>query len=86
MGAKSGPDLTDGQIAGPMRSASFINSCGAPDSMKVLVRVAIKNGHAVGVTVSTNPPNAGVAGCVDGAVRRLSWPQSQKMDTFTTQY
>lgn len=86
MGAKSGPDLTDGQIAGPMRSASFINSCGAPESMKVLVKVAIKNGRAVGVTVITTPPNGQVAGCVDGAVRRLSWPQSSKMDTFTTQY
>ncbi|MFO0739684.1 MAG: hypothetical protein U0270_27545 [Labilithrix sp.] len=86
MGEKSGPDLTDGQLSGPLRNASFISACGAPDSMKVTVRCAIKNGRAVGVTVSTNPPNAGVASCVDHHVRSLSWPSSSKMDSFTTTY
>ena len=46
MGAKAGPDLTDGQLSGPMRNAAFISGCGAPDSMKVTVKVAIKNGRA----------------------------------------
>jgi hypothetical protein len=86
MGEKSGPDLTDGQLSGPLRSAGFISGCGAPDSMKVTVRCAIKNGRAVGVTVITNPPNAAVASCVDHHVRGLSWPSSSKMDSFTTTY
>ncbi len=40
-GPKGGPDLTDGQLGAPMRNASFISGCGAPDSMKVTVRVAV---------------------------------------------
>jgi hypothetical protein len=87
MGAsQGGPDLTDGQLSAPLRSGAFLGACGAPDSMKVQVRVAIKNGHAVGVTVTTNPPNSGIASCIDHSVRGMSWPSSPKMDSFTTNY
>ena len=68
------PDLTDAQLAAPLRHASFIGGCGAPDDMKVSVRVAVKMGHAVGVTVTTTPPSAGVAACIDRSVRSLQWP------------
>lgn len=85
-GAKGAPDLSDGQLSAPMRNASFISGCGAPDSMKVTVRVAVKNGRAVGVSVYPSPPNAAVAQCVDRHVRALSWPPNAKMDFFTTTY
>lgn len=86
IGAKGGPDLTDGQLNAPMRNASFISGCGAPDSMKVTVKVAVKMGRAVGVSVYTTPPNPGVASCIDRHVRGLGWPANGKMDTFTTSY
>ena len=85
-GPKGGPDLTDGQLSAPMRNASFISGCGAPESMKVTVRVAVQNGRAVGVSVYPNPPNPGVASCVDRHVRALGWPPNAKMDFFTTTY
>ena len=85
-GPKAGPDLTDAQLGAPMRNASFISGCGAPDSMKVTVRVAVQNGRAVGVSVYPNPPNPGVASCVDRHVRALGWPPNAKMDFFTTTY
>jgi hypothetical protein len=85
-GHVAGPDLTDQQLSGPMRNATFLNACGAPDSMKVTVKVAIKMGRAIGVSVYTNPPNGGVASCVDRAVRNLAWPVNQKMDSFVTTY
>ncbi len=86
MGAAQTPDLTKEQLAGPLRSVSFISACGAPDDMKVTVQVAIKNGRAIGVTVATNPSNAGVAGCVAGRVRGLAWPVSSKADFMTMSY
>jgi len=85
-GPKGGPDLNDGQLGAPMRNASFISGCGAPDSMKVTVRVAVQNGRAVGVSVYPNPPNPAVASCVDRHVRALGWPPNAKMDFFTTTY
>ena len=69
-----------------MRNATFLGACGAPDSMKVTVKVAIKMGRAVGVSVYTNPPSPGVAGCVERSVRGLNWPANPKMDSFVTTY
>jgi hypothetical protein len=86
MGAKSGPDLNDAQLGAPMRNVAFISGCGAPESMKVQVRVAVQNGHAVGVSVYPNPPSPAVAQCVDRHVRALSWPSNPKMDFITTNY
>jgi hypothetical protein len=85
-GHATGPDLTDQQLSGPMRNATFLNGCGAPESMHVTVKVAIKMGRAIGVSVYTTPPNGGVASCVDHAVRNLAWPVNQKMDSFVTTY
>ncbi len=85
-GPKAGPDLTDAQLGAPMRNASFISGCGAPESMKVTVRVAVQNGRAVGVSVYPNPPNPAVSSCVDRHVRALGWPPNAKMDFFTTTY
>jgi hypothetical protein len=86
IGNKAGPDLSDGQLAGPLRNASFIAACGVPSNMHVTVRTAIKSGRAVGVSVSTDPPNGAMASCVDRSVRGLSWPSNPHMDSFTTRY
>jgi hypothetical protein len=86
MGESTGPDLTNAQLAGPLRHAAFVTSCGAPDDMKVQVRVAVRMGAPVGVTVQTTPPNAGIAGCIDRAVRGLRWPANGKTDFVTTNY
>jgi len=87
MGGGSGaPDLTNAQLSGPLRNASFVPACGAPDDMKVMVRVAVKMGAPIGVTVTTNPPNNGVAACIDRSVRGLRWPANAKTDFVTTSY
>lgn len=86
MGSHAGPDLTDAQLSAPMSDGSFISECGAPDSMGVTVKVAIKMGRAVGVSVSTNPPAPDVAGCIDHHIRKLSWPASPKLDSLVTTY
>ncbi len=84
--AQDAPDLTNAQLAAPLRHASFVSGCGAPDDMKVSVRVAVKMGRAVGVTVSTTPPSAGVSACIDRSVRGLQWPVSAKTDFVSTNY
>jgi hypothetical protein len=86
IGKQGAPDLTDAQLSGPMRSGAFVGECGAPDSMIVTVKVAIKTGRAAGVSISTSPHDADVAGCIDRYVRTFSWPSSSKMDSFTTKY
>lgn len=83
---KSGPDLTDSQLKRPLDNASFIDGCGLPSSAHATVKVAIKNGHAVGVTVTTTPPSPGAASCIDAHVRRLEWPANGKLDSMTVNY
>jgi hypothetical protein len=80
------PDLTNAQLSAPLRHASFVTGCGAPDDMKVTVRVAVKMGRAIGVTVSASPHSAGVAACIDRSVRGLQWAVSPKTDFVTTTY
>jgi hypothetical protein len=85
-GASGGPDLTNAQLSAPLRNASFVPACGAPDDMKVLVRVAVRMGVPIGVTVTTTPPNNGVAACIDRSVRGLRWAANAKTDFVTTSY
>jgi len=81
-----GRDLTQEELGRPMQNASFISGCGAPDSMHVTVKVAVKMGRAVGVSAYTTPPSPGVSACIANAVRGMSWPVSQNMDAVTTNY
>jgi len=78
-GAAGGPDLTNDQLQGPInqRMPGILSSCGAGT---VTVRIAIKNGRAIGVSVS--PPN----GCVDQGVRGIAWPVHPKTDSLTTKW
>jgi hypothetical protein len=85
-GDQGAPDLTNPQLSAPLRNASFVPGCGAPDDMKVTIRVAVRMGVPIGVTVTTQPSNERVAGCIDRAVRGLRWAPSAKTDFVTTSY
>lgn len=83
---KDAPELTDAQLSGPMSNGEVLAECGVPETMKLVVKVAVRDGKAMGVTVATNPESAETAACVDRAIRALSWPTSAKRFTFTTAY
>jgi hypothetical protein len=85
-GPKGQADLTANQFGGVLNNGSYIVGCGAPQSMHVNVCAAVQNGRAVGVTVTTEPPNGGVANCVAGAIRRMSFPSNPKLDVATTRF
>jgi len=86
IGVAGAPDLTEAQLKAPMQNVTFVSGCGASAGTAVTVKVAVKNGRAVGVSVYTNPSNPTVAGCIDRQVRGLSWPSNPKMDFLTTTY
>jgi hypothetical protein len=85
-GTQDVPDLTDAELAGPLREGTFLDACGVPSSTHVTVKVAIRNGHAVGVSVSAVPPSREMGWCVERHVRGVQWPSNAKMDSFVTTY
>lgn len=76
-------DLTADQLAKPFAGGAFLNVCGAPEDMSVTIKAAVQNGRAIGVTVTTSPPNSHVAACVDAAVRRMPFPPNPNLDAVT---
>ena len=85
-GMKDVPDLTDAELAGPMRDGTFLDACGVPTSTQVTVKIAIRSGHAVGISVYPVPPSPPMAGCIERHVKGLQWPSNAKMDSFVTTY
>jgi hypothetical protein len=81
-----GTPLTDAELVAPMRDATFVSACGAPASMKVTVRVAVRDGHAYGVSIYPSPADPEIARCIAKAVRKLVWTSTAHRDFFTTTY
>jgi hypothetical protein len=78
--------LSSAQLAEPLVHGKYVSECGAPDTMKVSVKVSIKKGRAVTVAVTTDPENAAVAACVEKATREKEWDVSPKTQHVTVTY
>jgi hypothetical protein len=78
--------LSSAQLGAPLLHGPFVPACGAPDSMKVTVQVAVKDGRAVDVHAKSTPGNPVVESCVEHAVRDLRWDASPKLGRVTVHY
>jgi hypothetical protein len=78
--------LSSGQLGAPLVHGRFVTDCGAPDNMKVVVKVTVRSGRAVTVDVKTDPANAAVASCVEKATREKQWDVSPKTQSATVTY
>lgn len=64
-------------LAKPLQDLSIYEPC-KPGTARVKVRVAVWDGKAVGVDVTTTPQNATLASCIDGKLRELDWDKKVK--------
>jgi hypothetical protein len=78
--------LSSAQLSAPLVHGAYVTACGAPDTMKVVAKVTVKKGRAVAVRVTTKPPNAAVAACVQKAVREKQWDISPATQHATVTY
>ncbi|HEX4447424.1 MAG TPA: hypothetical protein VH044_11835, partial [Polyangiaceae bacterium] len=78
--------LSSAQLGEPLVHGKYVSECGAPDDMKVVVKVTVKKGHAVAVAVTTQPPNAAIAACVQKATREKLWDVSPATQHATVTY
>jgi hypothetical protein len=78
--------LSSAQLGAPLVHGRFVSECGATDDMKVIAKVTVKTGRAVGASATTDPPNPAVASCVEKAIREMQWDVSPKTQHLTVTY
>ncbi len=78
-------DITRAKYASVMNNGSYLNGCGLPSNVAVNVCVAVQNGRAVGVTVTTKP-NHPAKSCIASNLRRKSFPSHPKLDVVRTSF
>jgi hypothetical protein len=78
--------LSSAQLGAPLVHGKFVSECGAPDDMKVVVKVTVKAGRAVAASAATDPPNRAIASCVEKGVRNMQWDASPKTQHLTVTY
>jgi hypothetical protein len=78
--------LSSAQLGAPLVHGTFVTACGAPDDMKVVVKVAVKMGRATDVDVRTDPFDPVVTRCIEKAVGDLQWDVSKKTEHLTVRY
>lgn len=78
--------LSSAQLGAPLVNGAWITACGAPDTMKVTVKLDVRQGRAVKIDVKTDPPDPVVTGCVERAASDLRWDVSPKTDHVTVRY
>ena len=82
---QAGP-LSSAQLGAPLVNGAWITACGAPETMKVTVKLDVRQGRAVKVDVKTDPTDPVVMGCVERAAADLRWDVSPKTDHVTVRY
>ena len=86
IGEKGPPDLTAGQYGAVLNRGTYLNACGVPMNTEVDICAAVQNGRAVGVTVRVKPANGGMASCISGQIRSMSFPANPRMDIAYTHF
>lgn len=70
----------------PLQSLDLYEPC-KPGTAKVKLAVAVWNGKAVGVDVTTTPKNDRLSDCIKGKIRELSWDKKvRSLNTVEYQF
>jgi hypothetical protein len=78
---RRGPaDLTAADLGAVLNAGTYLDPCDVAPATQVQICVAVRNGGAIGVTVTLDPPDAALEVCVARQVRELSFPVHPKMD------
>ena len=87
IGAARGPaDITREAYASILQSGRYLAACSIPDRTVFEICAAVKDGRAVGITVTSSPTSPALNACVRNAVARLSFPQNPRLDVTHTRF
>lgn len=65
-------------LAAPLLRSELYEPCGVRGNQRFTVRVAVWNGRAVGMDVSTQPKNDKLSGCLREQIASVTWPDKVK--------
>lgn len=80
------PDLPREAFQSVLGSGHYLSGCGVPSTTAVDICAAIRDGRAIGVTVTTRPGDEAMSRCISRAVRKLSFPPSPHLDVTRTRF
>jgi hypothetical protein len=87
IGGPRGPtDITREAYAGILQNGRYLSGCSIPDRTVFEICTAVRDGRAVGVTVTSSPPSSSLNACVRRAVSRLKFPQNPRLDVTHTRF
>jgi hypothetical protein len=87
IGAARGPaDITREAYASILQNGRYLAGCSIPDRTVFEVCAAVKDGRAVGITITSSPASPALNACVRGAVARLKFPQNPRLDVTHTRF
>ena len=87
IGAARGPaDITREAYASLLQNGRYLAACSIPDRTVFEICAAVKDGRAVGITVTSSPASPALNACVRNAVARLQFPQNPRLDVTHTRF
>jgi hypothetical protein len=84
--ARGGPDISREAYASILQNGRYLTSCKIPDRTVFEICAAVRNGRAIGITVSSSPSTPALNACVRGAVARLKFPSNERLDVTHTRF
>jgi len=79
-------NMSNDVLHAPLLDLKRYDKCKVPRSTKVSMDVAVYDGVAVGVDVTTKPKNAKMEECLDGIVRSMTWEKVPSLNQVTVNF
>jgi hypothetical protein len=87
IGGPRGPaDITREAYAGILQNGGYLSGCSIPERTVFEICAAVRDGRAVGVTVTSSPASPSLNACVRRAVSRLKFPHNPRLDVTHTRF
>lgn len=80
------PDVSREAFASVLENGAYLASCGIASRTALVICAAVQDGKVVGVSVTSEPPDANVNACVRRAVAALRFPRSARLDVTRTRF
>jgi hypothetical protein len=84
--SRGAPDVSRDAYAAILENGAYLSACSIPDGTTLDICAAVREGHAIGVTVASRPPDARVSACVRGVVGSLTFPVNRRLDVTRTRF